>query len=520
MGRRGAVSVWRISSTLVSCVFRRTCAVSVGSHISKRRKRAHSVPLMRCFWSAFLAESVCAVMLGQSSRRSKSSNRRLVTKSLTCEAGIGFGCGLVVVVVVVMVFVVFVLTDRLRAWPRRVEALALALEASEVGRDMVSGWRATCAPSLLRQQLRAAAMHRCVPWWWCNKGSTRAQTATATRTPERRDKRQASCLLLATNTRFHTIDPPRLALAPPSPRLHCIQPTLSIRLLLHRHHDRRRGHADQGRRRARRGATECTRRQAEQLDGPEWYVMKDTASSVCGTSPTPSTAPAPPLLTPSPVLAEVEHGYAESTDSPVPFFHLLERLKTTKRAGWRRFGIDNCESISDHMYRMSILTMMAPQSVSSKLDILRCCRMALIHDMAESLVGDITPVDPVSKEEKSRRESETMDYICTNLLGNFNGGLNGKDIRHIWQEYEDSETPESLFVHDVDKMELLLQMLEYERSQKCDTDLGEFTWVAQKIKSPEIKTWAAAVFRDRQELWKKAGKTCSWRADTEPKDQA
>lgn len=30
---------------------------------------------------------------------------------------------------------------------------------------------------------------------------------------------------------------------------------------------------------------------------------------------------------------------AEGSLSPVPFFHLLERLKTTKRAGWRRFGI-------------------------------------------------------------------------------------------------------------------------------------------------------------------------------------
>jgi putative hydrolase of HD superfamily len=169
------------------------------------------------------------------------------------------------------------------------------------------------------------------------------------------------------------------------------------------------------------------------------------------------------------------------------------------------------------MYRMSILTMMAPASLTSKLDIAKCCRMALIHDMAESLVGDITPVDPVSKEEKSRRESTTMDYICTNLLGKFNGGLNGQDVRKIWQEYEDSETPESLFVHDVDKIELLLQMLEYERTSKCELDLGEFTWVAQKIQSDEVKGWAAQVFKERQEMWKAHGKTPSWRADTEPK---
>lgn len=27
-------------------------------------------------------------------------------------------------------------------------------------------------------------------------------------------------------------------------------------------------------------------------------------------------------------------------DSPLPYFHILERLKTTKREGWRRFGIE------------------------------------------------------------------------------------------------------------------------------------------------------------------------------------
>jgi putative hydrolase of HD superfamily len=247
-------------------------------------------------------------------------------------------------------------------------------------------------------------------------------------------------------------------------------------------------------------------------------MRKHKTSSVCDTSPyIHSPQRNPPTNLTSPVLAELSTTYAESTSSPVPFFHLLERLKTTKRAGWRRFGIEDCESISDHMYRMSILTMMAPASLTAKLDLAKCCRMALIHDMAESLVGDITPVDPVSKEEKSRRESTTMDYICTNLLGKFNGGLNGQEVRKIWQEYEDSETPESLFVHDVDKIELLLQMVEYERTNKCELDLGEFTWVAQKIQSDEVKGWAEQVFKERQEMWKAHGKTPTWRAETEPK---
>ncbi|KAF2475831.1 uncharacterized protein BDR25DRAFT_331560 [Lindgomyces ingoldianus] len=202
--------------------------------------------------------------------------------------------------------------------------------------------------------------------------------------------------------------------------------------------------------------------------------------------------------------------FAENTTSPIPFFHLLEQLKTTKRAGWQRFGLQHCESISDHMYRMSILSMLAPASLSSKLDLAKCTRMALIHDMAEAIVGDITPVDNVSKEEKSRREAETMDYICNRLLGKLNGGLNGREIRAIWQEYEDSETLESRFVHDIDKIELILQMVEYERTNKGAVDLGEFTWVATRIQCPEVKAWSDHVLWERLTLWEAFGKEPKW----------
>lgn len=194
------------------------------------------------------------------------------------------------------------------------------------------------------------------------------------------------------------------------------------------------------------------------------------------------------------------------TNSPVSFFHMLHRLKTTKREGWRRFGINHGESISDHMYRMSILTMLAPKSLSSRLDVPHCTRMALIHDMAELLVGDITPVDGVAKPEKSRRESETMDYLCRNLLGGVDGGDAGVEIKKVWQEYEDSETLESKFVHDVDKMELILQMVEYERQHEGRLNLQEFSWVAGRIVLPEVQAWCQEVLREREAFWTSLGR--------------
>jgi putative hydrolase of HD superfamily len=217
---------------------------------------------------------------------------------------------------------------------------------------------------------------------------------------------------------------------------------------------------------------------------------------------------------------------AEGTSSPVPFFHVLERLKTGKREGWRRFGVNRygpvqaqalCaptregtiltwafvrgESIADHMYRMSLMTLLCPPALAAKIDITKCMKMCLIHDMAEAIVGDITPVDGVAKPEKSRREAETMDYITKNLLGGVHGGIAGKEIREIWQEYEDSKTLDSHFVHDIDKMELLCQMIEYEKRAGRNLDLGEFAYVSTKMVLPETQAWAKEILAEREEFW-------------------
>lgn len=159
------------------------------------------------------------------------------------------------------------------------------------------------------------------------------------------------------------------------------------------------------------------------------------------------------------------------------------------------------------MYRMSIITMLAPPSLISKLNISHCTKMALIHDMAESIVGDITPVDGIQKEEKARREADTMEYLCGNLMGALgDNGQAGKGIREIFEEYEEGKTLESIFVHDVDKVELLLQMVEYEREKEGEVDLGEFAWVARKIRLEEVKGWARGILREREEFWGKVGR--------------
>lgn len=155
------------------------------------------------------------------------------------------------------------------------------------------------------------------------------------------------------------------------------------------------------------------------------------------------------------------------------------------------------------MYRMAIMTMLAPKSLASRLDLNNCMKMALVHDMAEALVTDITPSQNVPKAEKSRMEETTMEYIAHRLLGNVNGDA-ADEILRLWREYEDNRTDDANFVHDIDKMELELQTLEYERSH--NTELDEFYGMINVIKSPEIKAWAERIEEQRRELRRSRGK--------------
>ncbi|ANB13157.1 hypothetical protein AWJ20_1439 [Sugiyamaella lignohabitans] len=178
------------------------------------------------------------------------------------------------------------------------------------------------------------------------------------------------------------------------------------------------------------------------------------------------------------------------------FLHIIQFLKRTKRTGWVNFDVEGPESIADHMYRMGIICMLTG---NEELNSSRCVKIALVHDMAESLVGDITPVDNVSKEEKHRREYETIVYL-RDLLKPYNAKA-AQEIYDLWNEYENISSPEARFVKDVDKFELLVQAYEYEQQHNKTKDLSDFVHVRKQIKTPEVQSWADTILKQREGFW-------------------
>ncbi len=147
-------------------------------------------------------------------------------------------------------------------------------------------------------------------------------------------------------------------------------------------------------------------------------------------------------------------------------------LKELDRAGWKRAGIASPESVAAHTWGVAWLVLaLCPEDLDRDLAL----RLAVIHDLAEVHVGDITPHDGVSPAEKTAREQAAIQTLL----------MDRPDLVEIWTQYEDQATPEARFVHDCDRLDMALQAIRYARTTGADT--AEFIQSARRdIRHPVL----------------------------------
>uniref|UniRef100_A0A8C3VYC7 5'-deoxynucleotidase HDDC2 n=1 Tax=Catagonus wagneri TaxID=51154 RepID=A0A8C3VYC7_9CETA len=149
------------------------------------------------------------------------------------------------------------------------------------------------------------------------------------------------------------------------------------------------------------------------------------------------------------------------------------------RTGWVYRNVQKPESVSDHMYRMAVMAMVTKDEHLNKD---RCVRLALVHDMAECIVGDIAPADNIPKEEKQRREEEAMKQLTQLLPEDLR-----KELYELWEEYETQSSAEARYVKQLDHCEMILQASEYEDLENKPGRLQDFyASTAGKFSHPEI----------------------------------
>ena len=141
------------------------------------------------------------------------------------------------------------------------------------------------------------------------------------------------------------------------------------------------------------------------------------------------------------------------------FSKLVGKLKKIDRTGWvTRIGIKNPESVADHSFRTAILAMIIGDM--KKLDTEKMMRMSLLHDLQEIVMGDwdLFKKERLGFDNFEKREKESIKEVLKKLP---------KDLERkyldIWEEFHGGKSEEARIVKNIDKLEFVIQALEYER---------------------------------------------------------
>lgn len=178
------------------------------------------------------------------------------------------------------------------------------------------------------------------------------------------------------------------------------------------------------------------------------------------------------------------------------FYYLNFRLKDKKRTGWdeKHWNIQSnrIETVSEHVIGSIALAMGLNMKFKYNIDIDKVLKMLVIHEIGETLIGDITPFDGITPEMKREIEHKAMK----DALGN----LKEKDaMLALLFEFDDVKTLEAKYSHSCDKEDADLKSKIYQ-DKKMHHPLNE-QQNNVVFKSPKIQQMVKNGAKDAFDIW-------------------
>ncbi|MBU1167649.1 HD domain-containing protein [Patescibacteria group bacterium] len=141
----------------------------------------------------------------------------------------------------------------------------------------------------------------------------------------------------------------------------------------------------------------------------------------------------------------------------IDFLSLAEKLKSTCRYNYTSTGRQ--ESSAEHSWRLALMVPIVIKEQGIDVDELRSIKMALIHDLVEAVVGDISYMQikdgEVSITDKAEQEKKAIEKIKELLPKN-----SGQEVYDLWHEYEEATSKEAKFIKALDKLETIAQIVQ------------------------------------------------------------
>ena len=142
----------------------------------------------------------------------------------------------------------------------------------------------------------------------------------------------------------------------------------------------------------------------------------------------------------------------------------LQRLKRLDRTGWTLRGQPNgTESVAAHSFGVTITAMMLVDEIKARgltVDGERVLRMALLHDWAETRVGDMPRTATNYFGNEARKSAETKAFA--DIINGVGAGESAYAILH--EDYEQRTSLEARLVKAADVIDLLVQAYALEKA--------------------------------------------------------
>jgi putative hydrolases of HD superfamily len=170
----------------------------------------------------------------------------------------------------------------------------------------------------------------------------------------------------------------------------------------------------------------------------------------------------------------------------IEFSKIVGRLKTLPRTGWVTYGkIEKPESVADHIMRLTVIALVAGDELGVNTQ--KLVNMAIIHDLGESLVGDLITESGLPKMDSTKEKKHDLE--CQAFRQLFGSLKNGQKFIRLWEEYEQQGSKEAKVLKQLDKFEMALQALEYEEFSNRVNFATFWDLTGRYFKHPVIKEW-------------------------------
>ena len=175
----------------------------------------------------------------------------------------------------------------------------------------------------------------------------------------------------------------------------------------------------------------------------------------------------------------------ERLKKQMDFILEMDKMKSIMRQTCLANG-ERKENDAEHSWHLALMCGILAEYSNEPINVLKTMKMVLLHDAIEIDAGDTYAYDAAGNQTKKEREQKAADRIFPILPEDM-----AKEYRNLWEEFEESRTPEAKFAHVLDNAQPMLLN---------DASEGK-SWREHGVKKSQIMKRNARTHEGSEAIW-------------------